>query len=356
MFSRHAIRFITSLTILSACEVGEEYSNEDSGEVADDDVALSAPPAKPCYPFDVDGDRRADAASDGILVGRIAGGVPSVDGAIGASCTRCTSSEVAGYVEDRHWWFDIDNNGVVDAGTDAILLVRHLFGFTGDVLTSGAIASNCKRCSTAQIEERLRALDLENAACGSTPPGVSDSTTIGDGSIVWRRDLKRVVVVEDQVESGTGGGDGGGGGGGGDGGGNGGSGKRYLLSDGDRSTGDQLFVIDTPRGAAPPAAAYQTIASAKGIVKQVSQHEIAGCLATSIRFTSDNGPTYITGFRTGSGCGSSNTVTDANLKGTVGVGDEITVRNASARTISTVDGLRVVLIRPSSIALKFKTN
>ena len=50
---------------------------------------------------------------------------------------------------------DVDGNGVYDALTDGLLILRHLFGLTGNALISGAIASGATRTTAAQIEAFL---------------------------------------------------------------------------------------------------------------------------------------------------------------------------------------------------------
>jgi hypothetical protein len=42
--------------------------------------------------------------------------------------------------------------GAVDPLTDGLLFLRYLFGFRGGILTAGAVAGNCTRCTAAQIE------------------------------------------------------------------------------------------------------------------------------------------------------------------------------------------------------------
>ena len=47
---------------------------------------------------------------------------------------------------------DVDGNGTVDALTDTLLLIRYFFGSRGTTSVTGAVASNCKRCTAAEIE------------------------------------------------------------------------------------------------------------------------------------------------------------------------------------------------------------
>ena len=54
--------------------------------------------------------------------------------------------------------FDIDGNGHFDALTDALLITRYGFGFTGDTLTDGAIGEGATRTTSEEIEALLEAL------------------------------------------------------------------------------------------------------------------------------------------------------------------------------------------------------
>jgi hypothetical protein len=42
--------------------------------------------------------------------------------------------------------------------TDGLLLLRYTFGFRGGALISGAVASQCERCTADQIEAYLATL------------------------------------------------------------------------------------------------------------------------------------------------------------------------------------------------------
>ena len=59
---------------------------------------------------------------------------------------------------------DVDGNGVQDALTDGLLIIRALFGLTGTAVTTGTIGSNATRTTWAEIRAYL------NSNCGSTIP------------------------------------------------------------------------------------------------------------------------------------------------------------------------------------------
>jgi len=50
---------------------------------------------------------------------------------------------------------DIDGNGEIKALSDGLIIIRHLFGFTGDALVQGAVDPDCTKCSADEISEHL---------------------------------------------------------------------------------------------------------------------------------------------------------------------------------------------------------
>jgi hypothetical protein len=79
--------------------------------------------------------------------------------AVGTSAERGTSELVSGYLTDAESELDIDGDGALEPLTDGLLLLRYLFGFSGDSLISGAIGSGAERDTAdeveAYIEERV---------------------------------------------------------------------------------------------------------------------------------------------------------------------------------------------------------
>lgn len=72
--------------------------------------------------------------------------------ALGLAGLLLTSVLAAGPPSD----LDVDGNGAADALTDGLLLIRYLFGFTGNTLTDGAIGSGCTRCDAEEITALLQ--------------------------------------------------------------------------------------------------------------------------------------------------------------------------------------------------------
>ena len=51
---------------------------------------------------------------------------------------------------------DIDSNGTVDALTDGLMLLRYLFGLTGNSLIEGSVANNATRTDAVDIEAYIQ--------------------------------------------------------------------------------------------------------------------------------------------------------------------------------------------------------
>ncbi len=110
--------------------------------------------------LDIDGNGEMDALSDGLMVIRYLFGItgsPLTAGAVASDCTRCGNTEIENYLGSL-LILDVDENGASDALTDGLLVIRYVFGLTGNALTAGAVASDCARCSNTEIENYLDGL------------------------------------------------------------------------------------------------------------------------------------------------------------------------------------------------------
>jgi hypothetical protein len=109
--------------------------------------------------LDFDGNGAAAALTDGLLALRgLFGftGASMVSGALGVNALRVQPTEIAGYMNAcRSQLVDVDGNGVADALSDGILMLRFLFGFSGQSLIVGAVQGNCGRCTAGEIESFL---------------------------------------------------------------------------------------------------------------------------------------------------------------------------------------------------------
>ena len=113
-----------------------------------------------CFSFDVDENNEAQALTDGLLVIRHLfgfGGDSLGAGAIGGEAGRATSGAISSYLADANTELDIDGDGESKALTDGLLLIRYLFGFTGDSLISGAIGNGAERDTAEEVEAYIEA-------------------------------------------------------------------------------------------------------------------------------------------------------------------------------------------------------
>jgi hypothetical protein len=112
--------------------------------------------------LDVDDNGGVGPLTDGLLVLRHGfgfSGATLVNGAVGPGCGRCTGPEVTAYLTSIADALDVDDNDAFGALTDGLLVLRHLFGFTGPTLVNGAVAGDCMRCEADEIDAYLDGLE-----------------------------------------------------------------------------------------------------------------------------------------------------------------------------------------------------
>ena len=110
--------------------------------------------------LDIDDNKQVDALTDGVLVIRYLFGLTGqtlVSGAIGANANRSNAGALLTYLDDIEPLLDIDGNGQTDALSDGMLIIRYLFGIRGASLTQGTLAAGATR-NGAQIEAYLQSM------------------------------------------------------------------------------------------------------------------------------------------------------------------------------------------------------
>lgn len=130
-------------------------------------------------PLDVDGDGSAEPLTDALLILRSLFGFTGaslITGAVDlANCTRCTAPEIEAYLANIAFSLEIDDDGETGPLTDGLLILRDLFGFTGPTLVNGAVdLANCERCTAAAIDVYIKNL----AAPVVAPLDVWEPTTV----------------------------------------------------------------------------------------------------------------------------------------------------------------------------------
>lgn len=110
--------------------------------------------------LDVDGNGIADALTDQVLIVRHLFGFRGdvlIEGVVDPLGTRTTAAEIEAFLSQaKSTMLDVDENGVADALTDGMLIARFLFGFTGQALIEGAVDPGGNRTSAAEIEAFLQ--------------------------------------------------------------------------------------------------------------------------------------------------------------------------------------------------------
>ncbi|MCS5594367.1 MAG: ThuA domain-containing protein [Porticoccaceae bacterium] len=107
--------------------------------------------------WDIDANGQVDALTDGLLLLRHAFGVRGDALASGAVAvdSPLTASEIELSAAAASAIADVDGNGQVDALSDGLLLLRYLFGLSGDGLISGVVAADASRTTVVAITEYL---------------------------------------------------------------------------------------------------------------------------------------------------------------------------------------------------------
>ena len=104
------------------------------------------------------------ALTDGLLVIRHLFGFSGdalTSGAVASDANRDAPEVIASYLNEADSQLDIDGDSESKPLTDGLLLIRYLFGFSGGSLISGAIGEDAERGTAeeveAYIEERVPA-------------------------------------------------------------------------------------------------------------------------------------------------------------------------------------------------------
>ena len=113
--------------------------------------------------LDIDADAQFAAVTDGIMTLRYLFGLRGTavtNGAISLGAARFDPVRILLRLTEIRPQLDVDGNGVVDALTDGLLVIRDLLGLTGTALTQGAIGPGATRTTAAQVQTYLASLKL----------------------------------------------------------------------------------------------------------------------------------------------------------------------------------------------------
>jgi len=145
----------------NACDLDDDndgFSDQEELAVGTDPLSASSCPG--CFNWDIDNDGESKALTDGLIMIRHLfgfGGDSLTAGAIGGEAGRATPDAISGYLTGANAELDVDGDGESKALTDGLLLIRYLFGFSGDSLISGAIGNGAERDTAEEVEAYIEA-------------------------------------------------------------------------------------------------------------------------------------------------------------------------------------------------------
>ncbi len=119
--------------------------------------------ATPTLPLtlDIDGNSSIDGATDGALLIRFLRrlhGAALTTSVLGPSSTRSDVDAIEDRLDAMAPLLDVDQNGVVDAATDGVIILRYMLGFRGSALTLNAIGQGARRTDPQLIAVGLALL------------------------------------------------------------------------------------------------------------------------------------------------------------------------------------------------------
>ena len=155
------LAWIIALITFSSPTIGE---TESESNVSASSISVAS------LNVDIDGNEQFDALTDGLLVLRSMFGLNGealISGALAGDAVYASSDQIEARIAALGYRIDIDNDGRIDALTDGLLILRYLFGLTGDVLTAGVIAEDAQRTDFREIEGYLQQV----TTLGTNPSG-----------------------------------------------------------------------------------------------------------------------------------------------------------------------------------------
>ena len=125
--------------------------------------ATAAPPMTPLADpppdadYDIDGNGRYDALTDGLLIARYLFGLRNAAltaSALGDGATR-TGTGIEARIASLGKALDVDGDGRLNAFTDGMLILRKLFGLSGARLIEGAIGNGASRTTPQAVTDYM---------------------------------------------------------------------------------------------------------------------------------------------------------------------------------------------------------
>jgi len=116
---------------------------------------LSFSPVMAAFTLDVDDDGHLEPLTDGLLIMRYLFGFSGdalTRGALAIDARRTEADQLATHLAQNDNYLDIDSDAALLPLTDGLLIIRHLFGFQGEPLVQGSLGSAATLTSSAEIK------------------------------------------------------------------------------------------------------------------------------------------------------------------------------------------------------------
>lgn len=118
------------------------------------------------FDLDVDDDGNTIALTDGLLIIRHLFGFSEDSltvGAVSEEAQRASADDIQAFLKNNENFLDIDGNGSANALSDGLLIIRELFGFSGEALITGALSDAASRQDAEAILNYVRTIkDSDN--------------------------------------------------------------------------------------------------------------------------------------------------------------------------------------------------
>jgi hypothetical protein len=148
------------------------------------------------FDLDIDDDGKTEALTDGLLVIRHLFGFSGdslTTNATGADAQRSDAVSIETHLVDNKSSLDVDGDGNVEALTDGLLIIRELFEFSGDSLITGAVSETGTRLTGDSVAEYLKTIkDTDND--GTLDSSDTFPNDPYDGSAIPRLELESLQM------------------------------------------------------------------------------------------------------------------------------------------------------------------
>ncbi len=157
-----------------------------------------------CLFWDIDHDGITGPLSDGLLVMRYLFGFSGdalVQDAVTQDAQRTSATDISIFLTNSELKLDIDGDGELTALGDGLLFIRYQFGFSGSALTDNAISATATRRSSTSVEAYIQARSEQ----ASSPPGGTSTNlapqTTADTAVTDEDNTVSIDVLENDTDS-----------------------------------------------------------------------------------------------------------------------------------------------------------